>query len=112
VIETFLVEPTLFDSYIAASPSVWWNEQTTVRSAAARLGNWTAGPKRLYVATADEQAMQDGVEILTTALRITQPAGVVWSYEPMPHEHHSTIFPTAALHGIRYVFGLPPVEEP
>ncbi len=112
VVETFLVEPTLFDSYIAASPSVWWNEQTTVRSAATRLGNWTAGPKKLYIATADEEAMQEGVELLTTALRITRPAGVTWTYEPMPNEHHSTIFPTAALHGIRYVFGVPPVDEP
>ncbi len=111
VVETFLVEPTLFDSYIAASPSVWWNEQTVVRNAAARLGNWTAGTRKLYVATADEEAMQEGVEILTTALRITTPTGVTWSYEPMPNEHHSTIFPTAALHGIRYVFGIPPEEE-
>lgn len=111
VVETFLVEPTLFDSYIAASPSVWWNEQSVVRQASATLGNWTAGPKKLYVATADEQAMQDGVAILTTALRITSPAGVMWTYEPMPEEHHSTIFPTAALHGIRYVFGLSPEEE-
>jgi predicted alpha/beta superfamily hydrolase len=110
VVETFLVEPTLFDSYIAASPSVWWNEQTVVRGAAARLGNWTAGHKTLYVATADEEAMQEGVEILTTALRITHPVGVTWTYEPMPNEHHSTIFPTAALHGIRYAFGLPPEE--
>ncbi len=112
VVETFLVEPTLFDSYIAASPSVWWNEQTVIRGAAARLGNWTAGARTLYVATADETAMQEGVEILTTALRITHPAGVTWTYEPMPQEHHSTIFPTAALHGIRYVFGIPPEEEP
>ena len=112
VIETFLVEPTLFDSYIAASPSVWWNEQTTVRSAAARLGNWTAGSKTLYIASADEEAIQEGVEILTTALRITRPAGVVWTYEPMPHEHHSTVFPTAALHGIRYMFAIPAGDEP
>lgn len=111
VVETFLTEPALFDHYIAASPSVWWNEQTVVRGAAAALGTWTAGPKTLYVATADERAMQEGVAILTTALRITKPPGVIWTYEPMPEEHHSTIFPTAALHGIRYVFGVPPEED-
>jgi predicted alpha/beta superfamily hydrolase len=36
VIETFLFEPTLFDSYIAADPSVWWNEQIGARPEAAR----------------------------------------------------------------------------
>jgi hypothetical protein len=27
-----------------------------------------------------------------------------WTLEPMPEEFHSTIFPTAALHGIRRAF--------
>lgn len=110
VVETFLVEPTLFDSYIAVDPSVWWNEQVLVRGAAARLGNWSAGPKKLYVTTSEERITQEGIETLTTALRITRPAGIEWTYEPMPHEHHSTIFPTAALHGIRYVFGISAVD--
>ena len=91
VIETFIVEPTLFDGYIAADPSVWWNEQAVVRSANAHLAWWSAGPRALYVATADAPEMADGVAILTTALRIYAPP-VAWVYEPMPHEHHSTIF--------------------
>lgn len=108
VVETFLVEPTLFDGYIAASPSVWWNQQALVRSADARLAAWTAGAKALYLATADEPEMQDGVAILTAALRTRAPAGVAWTYEPMPEEHHHTIYPTAALRGIRRLFAAPP----
>jgi hypothetical protein len=104
VVETFIVEPTLFDGYIAASPSVWWNNQEVVRSASQRLAWWTAGRKSLYVATADEKDTQDAVAILATALRIQAPPGVTWVYEPMPDERHSTVFPTAALHGIRTVF--------
>jgi hypothetical protein len=106
VIETFVIEPRLFDGYIAADPSVWWNEQAVVRSANAHLAWWTAGPRSLYVATADAPEMADGVAILTTALRIYAPP-VAWVYEPMPREHHNTIFPTAALHGIRTLFAAP-----
>jgi predicted alpha/beta superfamily hydrolase len=101
VIETFLVEPALFDAYIAADPSVWWNEQELVRGAHPRLAWWTAGPKKLYFATAE---MQEGIEILATALRIQAPAGLAWVHDPMPHETHGTIFPAAALRGIRWVF--------
>jgi len=108
VVETFVNEPTLFDGYIAASPSVWWNEQALVRSASVRLAWWTAGPKSVYLATADEEGMQEGVEILTTALHIQVPAGVTWRYEPMPDEQHGTIFPRAALRGIRWLFAAPP----
>ena len=87
VLETFLVEPTLFDGYIAADPSVWWNEQTLVRGAGARLAGWSAGPRTVYIATADEPSSQEGVAILTTALRTHTPAGITWTYEPMPDEY-------------------------
>jgi uncharacterized protein len=108
VLETFVFEPTLFDAYIAADPSVWWNEQAVVRAAGPRIAQWTAGAKQLYVATADAPEMAEGVGILTTALRIYAPTGVTWTYEPMPHEQHGTIYPSAALHGIRTVFAAPP----
>jgi predicted alpha/beta superfamily hydrolase len=107
VVETFLHEPTLFDGFIAVDPSVWWNEQAVVRGANPRLAWWTAGPKALYVATADEPDIQQAVAILVTALRIQAPAGVTWRHEPMPEEHHGTIFPTAALRGIRWMFASP-----
>lgn len=118
VVETFLVEPDLFDGYLAASPSVWWNAGALVQSASARLGAWAGSraaqsaprPKAIYLATADELAMQEGVTKLVAALEVQAPAGVTWRYEPMPHEHHSTIFPTAALHGIRWLFAAPAPE--
>jgi predicted alpha/beta superfamily hydrolase len=104
VVETLLVEPTLFDGYIAADPSVWWNEHTLVAGAGARLASMPAGPRTLYVATGDEPEMQETVAILTAALTAGAPADLTWRHEPMPAEHHNTIFPTAALHGIRMVF--------
>lgn len=105
VIETLLVEPTLFDGYIAADPSLQWNEHELARSAAARLA-WITGPRTLYVATADEPDILEGVAMLVSALRIQAPP-IAWRYEPMPGEHHGTIFPTAALRGIRMLFAAP-----
>jgi predicted alpha/beta superfamily hydrolase len=107
VIETALLEPTLFDSYIAADPSLQWNEQALARSAVEHLVAWPASPRQLYIATSDEPAILAGVAILTTALRIIAPPGLTWTYEPMPDEHHSTIFAIAALRGVRTVFALP-----
>ena len=107
-VETFLVEPTLFDSYIAADPSVWWNEQSLVREVAGpKLAWWTAGPKHLYIATADHPPMLEAVAILTGLLRMYAPP-VTWKHEEMPDENHGTIFPRAALRGIRWTFAAPP----
>lgn len=102
VVETLLVEPSLFDGYIAADPSVWWNEQQLLRDAAMHLARWSTGSKVLYVASSRDD-IGDGTRELVAAIgRSGVPIAV--TYEPMPVEQHGTIFPTAALHGIRTVF--------
>ncbi|MBL9016752.1 MAG: alpha/beta hydrolase [Myxococcales bacterium] len=103
VVETFLEEPALFDSYIAADPSLQWNGQALARRANALIED-LAAPKQLYLANADEPVIQAGVDVLLASLRILAPRGLRWTYEPMPAEHHHTIFPFAALRGIRTVF--------
>jgi len=108
VIETLLVEPDAFDAYIAADPSVWWNAQAVVRGAAARFAAWTARPKSVFVATADAPEMAEGVGILLAALHDQAPKGLAVTYVPMPDEHHNTIYPLAALRGLRALFGVPP----
>lgn len=106
VVETFVREPALFDAYLAADPSLWWNEQALVRDAGLALGAWTAGPKQLYLATAEDPPTLDAVATLTTLLRIYAPP-VTWRHDPMPDEHHHTIYPHAALRGLRWVFAAP-----
>jgi predicted alpha/beta superfamily hydrolase len=101
VVETFVLEPALFDHYIAADPSVWWNQQHLVRTELHRLA-WLSGHKSLYLANSDE-GDADGLAILTHALTSYAPP-VAWTFEPMPDEHHSTIYPRAALRGIRKIF--------
>ena len=104
VVETLLVEPDLFDAYLAIDPSVWWNRQALVQGAAARFDAWTARPKQLYVATGDVTEMHEGVAVLLDAIRDHHPAGLTVHYDPMPEEHHNTIFAIAAVKGFRIVF--------
>lgn len=111
VLETLLVEPALFDQYIAVDPSVWWNQQALVNSAAARFTAWSAGPKTLYLATADAKEMQDGVAIVLAAFREHAPGGLVLHHAPMPEEQHHTIYPVAALRALRTVFAAPAPER-
>ena len=48
VVETFLLEPDLFDSYLAFDPSLWWNGGQLVREAGDRqLNRATAGRQRI-----------------------------------------------------------------
>lgn len=112
VLETLLVAPELFDSYIAVDPSAWWDQQSLVRGAAARIASWPAGRRALFVTTSEEPSTQDGVAILVAALTAHPPPGLVWHYVPLPDEHHSTIFPVSEIRALRALFGLPPPPPP
>src|SRR6185436_8406661 len=37
IVETFFLQPELFDTWIALSPSLWWNDEELVRKAGERL---------------------------------------------------------------------------
>lgn len=108
VLETLLVEPTLFDSYISVDPSVWWNRQQAVRTAAARIATWPAGARKLYVTTSEEPSTRGGVELLAATLRAAPPPGLSWQYDPMPDQHHGTIFPPASIRALRALFARAP----
>jgi predicted alpha/beta superfamily hydrolase len=92
VVETFFLEPQLFETSIALSPSLWWNDQALVRGAGAR---WKAQPRlarTLYLASAGDDDRGDAVRNLSEVLRTTAPKGLTWYYEPRPDQKHSTIY--------------------
>ena len=60
VVETFLLEPDLFDTYIAFDPSLWWNDRKLVDDAAERLRARPKLEKTLYLASSDEQGIVEG----------------------------------------------------
>ena len=56
VVETFLLEPELFQTYLAFEPTLGWNDGWLLRQAGARLASWPALDRTLYLASADERA--------------------------------------------------------
>ena len=105
VIETFLREPQAFDAYLAASPSLWWDDQSLSRQASALLSKGKFGGRRLYLSIGDEgPTMQAGVDRVVAALKTRPPKGLIWRYEPMPNEHHSTIYDPSAKAGLPWLF--------
>jgi predicted alpha/beta superfamily hydrolase len=109
VVDTFLVQPALFNDYIAASPSLWWDNHAASLSAARILGARGRSETRLYLTIANEgAATQSGMDILLTALR-GAPAGVVtWKFvDRSTTETHATILHPAALDALRWLYARP-----
>jgi hypothetical protein len=111
VIETFLTQPTLFDSYLAVSPSLWWNDQALVKSAAPKLKALDASARTLYVAV-EEESLGYGVKDLKAVLKKSAPKSLKWQVDAFPNETHGTVFHPAALKGLRWAYAPPPAPAP
>ena len=104
VVETFLLEPDLFDAYIAFDPSLWWNDQRLVGDAAGRLRARPKLSKTLYLASSGEKGIAEVTRRLAEVLAKDAPPGLRWHHERMPDEKHSTIYHPAALKAFRALF--------
>ena len=107
VVETFLSEPGMFDTYIAIDPSLWWDDQELVKGAAERLRSWPKLEKTLYLAQSSEEKVQGVSKRFVDVFREHAPSGLRWHYQTLPDEKHSTVFHPATLTAFRTVFKPP-----
>lgn len=112
VVETLLVEPELFDTYVAFDPSLWWNEEKLVTGARGHMAAGRMTKKRLYLATSNEPGIIDATGRFAAVLKAHAPVGLAWQYEPMPGETHATIYHPAALRAFRRLFAPPAAKSP
>ena len=108
VVETFLLEPALFDTYVAFDPSLWWNDRALLRGAGERLRGRPDARRTLYLASSSERELAEATQQLADVLAKAAPPGLVWHHQPLPDEKHSTIYHPAALRAFRTLFAPAP----
>lgn len=108
VIETLLLEPDLFGSYIAFDPSLWWNNRTLLSGAAERLKSPRTRKTSVYLASSNEKELAHLTAELAAVLKSHASASFQSQYAPMPEETHGTIYHPAALRALRQIFTVKP----
>ncbi|MFY1832132.1 alpha/beta hydrolase [Myxococcus fulvus] len=108
LLETFFLQPEMFDTYLVLSPSLWWNGEALVKQAAAHLASRPALRARLYVSSANETDIVPAVARLNDILHANAPAGLTWEVEPRPDLRHDNIYRSTAPALLRK--WLPPVN--
>ncbi|QKW55823.1 alpha/beta hydrolase-fold protein [Stenotrophomonas sp. NA06056] len=109
VVETLLQEPTLFNSYIALDPSLWWNRSALLSGAGKQLPSVARSGARLFLASSGQPELAASSARLAALLQQSSPATLV-KYQPLPEETHATIYHPAALQALRALFPAPPAS--
>lgn len=92
VMETFFLNPEMFDNYIAFDPSLWWNNHSLVRSAKDFLKINNYNGKRIWFAGSSAEDISKYTKELANILQNENVANLKWKYSDEPQEHHNTIF--------------------
>ena len=112
VVDTLLNQPSLFHDYVAISPSLWWDDRRSLHDAANRLRAFGGTGRRLYLAVADEGGtMQEGVDLLRTALAPSDAETIEWRYSDRSSiATHATIYHSAVEEALRWLYPAPPYD--
>jgi predicted alpha/beta superfamily hydrolase len=110
VVETLVLEPTLFDTYVAVDPSLWWNGGRLAEGAADALRAHPELRATLYLAASSEPELAEAAARLAGALGGGAVEGLAVHHAPLPGEQHHTVFHPAALAAFRTVFAPAPSE--
>ncbi len=103
VLETFFLEPDLFDTYIAFDPSLWWNDHKMVDETSTKLRSNPRSNKTIFIVSSGEDTAEF-TQRFADILSQHSGSDIRLHYEKMPREKHSAIYHPAALKAFRAVF--------
>jgi len=105
IVETLLKHPDAAESFIAISPSLWWDYGSLGKDAKKILDDYPKGERKVYLAIASEKgAMREAMLSIVAALKKEKPKGVAWTFSDRPDLQHSTIYHREALEALVWAF--------
>ncbi|MBC8087669.1 MAG: alpha/beta hydrolase [Phycisphaerae bacterium] len=104
VVETFLLDPTLFTHYIAVDASLWWNKGALIDAAPAHLKSFGSAARSIHFSSSSEDIDARNTTF-AAVLNAHAPKQLLWTFTPRADLKHATIFrgegPAALLQALR-----------
>ncbi len=103
IIETLLLEPNMFNYYIAMDPSLWWNNHHLVSIAKEQLIKLPS-TKYLWFAGSKTKDISQHTKELSKILTTENPKNLTWKYCDEPKEKHNTIYRATKEKALLWIF--------
>ncbi len=85
-------DPDAFDSYLAISPSLWWNDQGLVKSMTDKLESFPKQSCRVFMTLGNEKGkMIESIEKMQKILKDNAPENLKWKFQLLDDETHGSV---------------------
>jgi len=101
---TFLEKPDLFDSYIAISPYLHWDEQLLVTKAETAIKSSYDKNIFFYMTLGDEPPYIPAIEKFNSIIEVKSPENFDFTYTQMMEETHGSIPHLTVYHGLEKLY--------
>lgn len=100
-----LTEPQTFESYIAADPSYWWDNNAMLKWVPSKLTALTTPGRILYVTGREGNGMKDmRIPQMDSILKKGAPSILTWKLMAYPDESHGTVRLKSAYDGLKFSY--------
>ncbi|MEP7007938.1 MAG: alpha/beta hydrolase-fold protein [Sphingomonas bacterium] len=94
-----------FDAYLAASPSLWWDDEALIKRAAKAMPPLGVRQHWLYMSTGEEGAgMLGSLGDFKSVLTLANPPHLDWTARVLPGETHATTPHRVFYDGLEWLF--------
>lgn len=114
VVNALVNHPTLFNSYVAIDPSLWWDKQFLIKQAEKVLGKSDYSGKTLFFAAANtkEKGMNVAVKDVAASdkllfheiLKKSKNPTLSWDWKFYPEDNHPSVPLISEYDALRYIF--------
>lgn len=112
-IHTLVKQPGVFNSYLAISPTLWWNEQAIIEEVKTSLKNNPDLMGDLYMTMGNEGGKMLGAALkLSGVLEEEAPKSFRWHFELMEQETHGSVPNRSTYDGLEKIFEGYYIHEP
>jgi predicted alpha/beta superfamily hydrolase len=106
VIHALLNAPTLFKSYVALDPSLWWDGGIVNAEFQRKVRGLKDLHRVLWVNGRQGEGMHEmGIDRLQATLRTHAPSGLTWMCRPYANETHLTTWIKGFWDGVKFCYG-------
>ncbi|TWI95855.1 putative alpha/beta superfamily hydrolase [Mucilaginibacter frigoritolerans] len=104
VLYALLNEPTLFKSYVAIDPSVWWDNSYVAKMAIDKLPALIAQNTTLFIAARQESLTDMKTDTINIILKKAAPPNLTWKFNTYSEETHSSVRLKGTYDGLKFIY--------